>query len=278
MKIGRCVTRFRAKAARARGRGRWMPGIAAVALVTLAGGPPRTEAGHHQLDGSPTHVAARSHPGSFSPGRFSPLPKMTLQRDTSPSSRQDSSSRQVRWSWRPDPAVLARVVRETEGLDGLRSALARSLSAGGAPDLETFQRVCRPVGLRAKHVSRETGWTVEQLAVRYRNPAHAPDREARDVQSRLAATPGLMGMWLRTSQGGVAGFRYFRRITVEPACLACHGAKDARPAFVRERYPRDRAYGFQPGDLRGLYAVFVPDSLPGDRAIQHELSPAASSL
>ncbi|MFO8099786.1 MAG: hypothetical protein R6T83_09240 [Salinibacter sp.] len=32
-----------------------------------------------------------------------------------------------------------------------------------------------------------------------------------------------------------------------------------RPDFVKEGYPDDRAYGFEPGDLRGIYAVFVPD-------------------
>lgn len=40
------------------------------------------------------------------------------------------------------------------------------------------------------------------------------------------------------------------------------------PEFVQRTYPRDRAHGFAPGDLRGVYAVFVPaDSAkrePGD--------------
>ena len=57
---------------------------------------------------------------------------------------------------------------------------------------------------------------------------------------------------------GQAGIRYFRRIVVEPACLACHGEQSARPDFVLQGYPNDRAYGFAVGDLRGLYAVFVP--------------------
>jgi hypothetical protein len=71
--------------------------------------------------------------------------------------------------------------------------------------------------------------------------------------------PALMGMWVKTSMDGKAGVRYFRRITVEPACLACHGPKDSRPQFVKDGYPYDRAYGFDVGDLRGLYSVFVAD-------------------
>jgi hypothetical protein len=53
-------------------------------------------------------------------------------------------------------------------------------------------------------------------------------------------------------------------ITVQPSCLACHGPKDERPAFVKKDYPEDRAYGFEDGDLRGIYAVFVPDTSTGD--------------
>ena len=58
----------------------------------------------------------------------------------------------------------------------------------------------------------------------------------------------------------LAGTRYFRRITVESACLACHGPKDKRPAFVQQGYPEDRAYDFQAGDLRGIYSLFIPDA------------------
>ncbi len=38
-----------------------------------------------------------------------------------------------------------------------------------------------------------------------------------------------------------------------------HGSKDSRPAFVKDNYPADRAFNFKPGDLRGMYAVFVPE-------------------
>jgi hypothetical protein len=50
-----------------------------------------------------------------------------------------------------------------------------------------------------------------------------------------------------------------RRIDVEPSCLACHGTKASRPAFVKENYPADRAFDFKAGDLRGMYAVFIPE-------------------
>ena len=67
-------------------------------------------------------------------------------------------------------------------------------------------------------------------------------------------------LWIRADVGGTPGWRCQRRITVESACLACHGAKADRPAFIQKRYPEDRAFDFEEGDLRGLYSVFVPDS------------------
>lgn len=44
-----------------------------------------------------------------------------------------------------------------------------------------------------------------------------------------------------------------------PSCLACHGMKTSRPNFVKESYPDDRAFEFKVGDLRGMYAVFIPE-------------------
>jgi hypothetical protein len=155
-------------------------------------------------------------------------------------------------------ARIGDAVSEIEQLDALRSSLAGAFGERGVPaDQETFQQVCRPVGMRAREIAEQNGWTVQQLAAKYRNPAHALDREAERIYAMLQSDPELSGIWIRTTMQGREGVRYFRRIVVEEACLACHGGKDARPAFVRESYPEDLAYDFGVGDLRGLYAVFL---------------------
>lgn len=160
----------------------------------------------------------------------------------------------------PPPEELGEVVQEVERLDGLRSGLARSfLGSGGDVDRETFRNVCQPVGKELKSVAAENGWTVTQMATRYRNPAHRADSAARAVMEEMERDRELMGTWRRTRMDGRDGVRYFRRITVERACLACHGAKEERPAFVKEGYPEDRAHGFEIGDLRGVYSVFVAE-------------------
>lgn len=159
----------------------------------------------------------------------------------------------------PDAEELARVVERVERLDAMRSGLAGTFGARGEePDRETFQRVCRPVGMEAKRIAEANGWRVAQLAAKFRNPAHRPDPEARRVLDRMEDDRDLRGLWKRSVVEGEEGWRYFRRIVVEPACLACHGAEEERPTFVKEAYPRDRAFGFRVGDLRGLYSVFVP--------------------
>lgn len=172
------------------------------------------------------------------------------------------------FSWHPsiaeaqtDPTELAKAVEEIEALDAMRSGLASTLEGKAEePTAETFKEVCKPVGMRAKELSQENGWQVKQIAKKYRNSAHAPD----DLHSVLALAkfdwnPDLMGFWQRETIDDREGTRYYRRINVEASCLACHGAKNSRPQFIKDKYPQDLAFDLKVGDLRGMYAVFIPD-------------------
>lgn len=157
--------------------------------------------------------------------------------------------------------ALARAVHEVEQLDALRSSLARTFAAGGvAANDSTFSQVCKPVKGQAMKVAKDNGWMVAQLAERNRNAENALDAGAHRAFTQMRRNPSVMGEWVRTTIKGQAGTRYFRRITVERACLACHGKREARPEFVKKNYPKDKAFGFAAGDLRGVYSVFIPDS------------------
>ena len=127
-------------------------------------------------------------------------------------------------------------------------------------DRQTFARVCMPVGKRAKEIAAERGWVFQQLSDKYRNPAHELDPRSRPVYEKFSSSPQLRDTWVHTEREGTEGWRYYRRITVQSSCMGCHGAREERPEFVKESYPQDRAYGFEPGDLRGVYSVFVPAS------------------
>ena len=181
-------------------------------------------------------------------------------------------------------AEQARVEAAIAALDSMRVARAATIDADEAITIETFARVCKPVGLRARALSEENGWAVRQLATRYRNPANTAPPEDAELFAQFEADPGLTDHWIDAVHEGVPGRRYLRRITVQASCLTCHGPRDERPAFVVENYPDDRAFGFAPGDLRGLYAVFVPDTLyaaasPGARpALSPQPSPSTMSF
>lgn len=160
-----------------------------------------------------------------------------------------------------DPAELAKAVQEIELLDGLRSGLASTLEGRTEePTIQTMKEVCKPVGMRAMQLSQENQWQVKQIASKYRNPDHAPDNlPSKIALARFEQNPDLMGFWDRETINGQEGTRYYRRINVEASCLACHGAGNKRPQFVKDNYPQDLAYNFHVGDLRGMYAVFIPD-------------------
>jgi hypothetical protein len=115
------------------------------------------------------------------------------------------------------------------------------------------------VGVEAQRVAAETGWKIQQLAEKYRNPVNRADREAEHFLHLLAADTTVKGIWVRTQMDGRPGTRYFRSIMVREACMPCHGTRDGRPEFIKQEYTLDRAYNFEVGDLRGVFSVFVPD-------------------
>lgn len=161
---------------------------------------------------------------------------------------------------RPPAEAMAEVVAAVEELDGMRSGLAATVGGTGGPlDQQTFAQVCKPVAARAAAMGQQHGWQVAQMAARNRNPKNALDADGRLATRFFQRHPEALSLWLRSTIGGRAGVRYFRRIAVEAACLTCHGDKQARPEFIRAGYPEDRAYGFHEGDLRGVYAVFVAE-------------------
>ena len=144
-------------------------------------------------------------------------------------------------------------------IDVLRRGLADTIVEEEV-DEEVFKAVCKPVGMRAKALSEESGWEIKQMAIKYRNPNHKADEQATAIMERFASTPELESVWERVFDVGNTGWRYFAPIRIEPACMACHGPENARPQFILDEYPSDLAYDFEVGDLRGVYSVFVPDS------------------
>jgi hypothetical protein len=168
----------------------------------------------------------------------------------------------------PHPNELAQAVQEIESLDAMRTGLAATLKGKTEePTQQTMKEVCRPVGMQAMKLAQENGWQVQQIAKKYRNPAHAPKNFHDKIAiAKFEKNPELVGFWEQETLDEQSGTHYYRRINVESTCLVCHGLKDSRPQFVKEGYPQDLAYNFNVGDLRGMYSVFIPDDI--QKAIQ----------
>jgi hypothetical protein len=159
-----------------------------------------------------------------------------------------------------DSAALSKAVLSMEQLNQMRISLASTLEGRTEePTMETMKEVCRPVGMRAVAIGKENGWQVRQVASKFRNPDHAPaSAQEREVIDLFHRHPEINGLWEPATAEQGAGLNYYRRINVEPSCLACHGTKASRPAFIKDNYPDDKAFGFKVGDLRGMYAVHLP--------------------
>jgi hypothetical protein len=160
-----------------------------------------------------------------------------------------------------DSAALSKAVVAMEQLDQMRVSLASTLEGRTEePTIETMKEVCKPVGMRAIAIGKENGWQVRQVASKYRNPDHAPaNAQERQVIDLFSRHPEINGLWEPATAEQGAGLNYYRRINVEPSCLACHGTKASRPAFIKDNYPDDKAFDLAVGELRGMYAVHLPE-------------------
>jgi hypothetical protein len=160
-----------------------------------------------------------------------------------------------------DSAALSKAVVAMEQLNQMRINLASSLEGrSDEPTMETMKEVCKPVGMRAIAIGKENGWQVRQVASKFRNPDHAPaNAQERQVIDLFSRHPEIKGLWEPAVAEQGAGLNYYRRINVEPSCLACHGTKASRPAFIKDNYPDDKAFNLAVGELRGMYAVHLPE-------------------
>lgn len=151
------------------------------------------------------------------------------------------------------------VVKKLEEINSLREGLASTLNGQTAPITEqTFKTVCVPVGTSMKEWSAANALIAGQKSSRYRNPNHKAEGADLKAVEYLKRHKDTLYTIDQVTKGGKKGFQIYRRIDVQSSCLRCHGAKSERPEFVKTKYPKDLAYGFNVGDLRGIYSVWLP--------------------
>ncbi|WP_417664318.1 Tll0287-like domain-containing protein [Pseudidiomarina donghaiensis] len=111
----------------------------------------------------------------------------------------------------------------------------------------------------AKGLSSNHNAVVGRTALRVRNPNNAPMGEHKAVmdyfQARLAKDPNTVPEVLFTASNGEQ--HYMRAIPMQPQCAACHGSniKPEVSHAIAQKYPYDKATGFEVGDLRGSFLI-----------------------
>jgi mono/diheme cytochrome c family protein len=112
---------------------------------------------------------------------------------------------------------------------------------------------------------------VKRTSQRLRNPANAPDAAeklalARVEQDLTAGNLPKVLVQQITVPGEPTEWRVYRPVMMAPACVTCHGPREALAPAVRARlatlYPDDRATDYAAGDWRGLIRVSVSDGPP----------------
>ena len=152
--------------------------------------------------------------------------------------------------------LVARFARELKG--ELVAALAEGEAVGAIG-------VCRVVApeIAAKH--SVGGWTIQRVSDRNRNPDNRADTSEARFLKEFADTselaPNFLVDWQPVDSGSPAEmqFAYYKPIRIQPMCLKCHGDMQTLGPGVYEalkkNYPLDKATGYRPGDLRGMFVV-----------------------
>lgn len=141
----------------------------------------------------------------------------------------------------------------------LRSERAREVIGSGVEITPAvFKEVCGSVKKRIMAISREKGFKIRHAAIKNRNPKNAATTEELSIINEFMKKKAPRSVSVIKTIEDRDYYQYSAPIYVEKACLACHGEKDKRPAFIVKKYPEDKAYGFKEGDLRGIISVLFP--------------------
>lgn len=164
----------------------------------------------------------------------------------------------------PDPDSLRVEGRRIAkaGFEALSQKLMQAMETGGVAHAISF---CHAnADTLTDSISALSGARIRRVAVRYRNPANAPDARERALFEAFAAQKAR-GLDLKTADTAIVlapgKVLFAKPILLQPQCVVCHGkvgetVTEENYREIQKRYPGDQAVGFSPGDLRGMWAIY----------------------
>ncbi len=145
----------------------------------------------------------------------------------------------------------------------LRAALLEEISKGGTTGAV---KVCTEIAQEIpRQFNQQPGQFVRRVSLGYRNIKDRPDKfERAKLQqfAQLNREKNLAADYSEVfSEKGKRYLRYMKPLIAGAMCIQCHGPKDrvAEPIrkIIAEKYPQDRAFGYQEGDVRGAVSVKI---------------------
>lgn len=148
-------------------------------------------------------------------------------------------------------------------MDSLKSILVTEIQKNG---IAAAVSVCSDTAqLLTVNYGFSKGIYIKRVSLKNRNPRNAPDGFESKVLNYFRELSSV-GKLNETSEfteiinlDGVSSVRYMKPITVQAPCLSCHGTNEQISpevkSIIQNKYPEDKATGYQIDDLRGAISI-----------------------
>ena len=151
------------------------------------------------------------------------------------------------------------VVKHT--FDTLSHSLKSAISEMGVENAVAY---CQANAYPLTDIYTSDSVKIRRTALKYRNTANKPDTTEERILKFFASQKekGIENDSLQaiTEKDASGKIHFYKPIILQSMCANCHGSKtDVGQASlwktIDSLYPSDMAFGFQPGDLRGIWHV-----------------------
>ncbi|MCP4389502.1 MAG: DUF3365 domain-containing protein [Gammaproteobacteria bacterium] len=111
----------------------------------------------------------------------------------------------------------------------------------------------------AQRLSNDSGWMVKRVSLKARNRTALPDAWEKKVLQQFdqRQANGESAAKMAYAEIVDGSFRFMKAQGVEAVCMNCHAAevKPEVEAALKEKYPQDRARGYELGQIRGAFSL-----------------------
>ncbi|MFN3134125.1 MAG: DUF3365 domain-containing protein [Candidatus Kryptonium sp.] len=148
-------------------------------------------------------------------------------------------------------------------VDSVKSVLLQELSKGGyIGAMKACSNIAQGI---IKAYQEKHGFYIRRISEKYRNKLDKPDDYELKILRKLDELNKMGELpqeyYEVVEENNARYLRYFKPLVVQPMCLNCHGTneflKKEIKEFLKEKYPDDKAVGYQAGDFRGAVSIKI---------------------